>query len=178
MESKLPEKPKLGLYIDDSNLYYAAKNAGWKVDYKKLYRWIAQRNIIVYAKYFMGIPEWEPAKSINKVLANYYKKIGYKIIEKPLKRIKDKNKCNFDVEMHDEIMKDLQALDIVYLASGDSDFMRTKENILQAGKRIKFLTYKNHCSWEIRHSWHIFFDDIKDEVIKSSTTSVGLDKHI
>jgi len=158
MDTKLPEKPKLGLYIDDSNLYYGAKNAGWKVDYKKLYKWVAQTNVIVYAKYFMGIPEWEPAKSINKVLANYYKSIGYEIIEKPLKRIGGRNKCN---------------LDIVYLASGDSDFMRTKKNILQAGKWIKFLAFKDYCAWEIRKSWHIFFDDIKEEVIKTSIASRG-----
>jgi len=173
MDTKLPEKPKLGLYIDDSNLYYGAKNAGWKVDYKKLYKWVAQTNVIVYAKYFMGIPEWEPAKSINKVLANYYKSIGYEIIEKPLKRIGGRNKCNFDVEIHDEIMKDLKDLDIVYLASGDSDFMRTKKNILQAGKWIKFLAFKDYCAWEIRKSWYIFFDDIKEEVIKTSIASRG-----
>jgi len=39
-----------------------------------------------------------------------------------------RNKCNFDVEMHDEIIEDLEDVDIVYICSGDSDFIRTKKN--------------------------------------------------
>ena len=116
----------------------------------------------------MGMPSWEPAKSINKALAGYYKKIGYEIVEKPIKRIKDiqRNKCNFDVEMHDSIIKNLPNLDIIYLASGDSDFMITKKSVIEAGKRIKFLAFKNNCAWEIKMSWHVFLDDIKEEIIR------------
>ena len=33
--------------------------------------------------------------------------------------------------MHDEIMEDIDGLDIVYIASGDNDFIRTKEKILK-----------------------------------------------
>ncbi len=82
------QKPKLVLYIDDSNLYYRGKASGWMVDYKKLYQWVA----------------------------------------------------------------------------GDSDFVRTKETTLKAGKKIKFLAYENNCAWEIRSSWHIFLDEIRDEI--------------
>ena len=177
---KLPEKPKAGLYVDDSNLYHRGKEAGWKVDYKKLYNWVAKRNIIVYAKYFIGMPAWEPAKTINKGLAEYYEKIGYEVIKKPLKRIKDagRNKCNFDVEMHEEIRKDLAEVDIIYLASGDSDFMATKAAVLKAGKRIKFMAFKNNCAWEIRESWHIFLDDIREQVERGPVYSaeVGVEK--
>ena len=44
---KLPPKPKAGLYIDDSNLYHCGKEAGWMVDYKKLYKWVAGLNTVV-----------------------------------------------------------------------------------------------------------------------------------
>lgn len=83
------DKQKLGLYIDDSNLYYGAKRSGWKIDYKKLYEWVEKENNIIVAKYFMGMPSWEPAKGINGALAKYYKKIGYEVITKPLKKVKD-----------------------------------------------------------------------------------------
>jgi len=135
---------------------------------------VEKENKIVVAKYFMGMPFWEPARGINKALEEYYKKIGFEVITKPLKKIKDsaeikgfRNKCNFDVEMHDEILKDLDNLEMVYLATGDSDFLRTKEVALGRKKRIKFLTFKTNCAWEIRQSWHIFLDDIKDEIIRT-----------
>jgi uncharacterized LabA/DUF88 family protein len=167
MEGK--HKPKVGLYIDGANLFYQGKISGFMIDYKKLYHWVAQESDIVIAKYFIGQPSWEPAKSLNEAFNKYLKKVGYSIITKPLKKLKTKdgiikNKCNFDVEMHDEIIHDLEKLDIVYLVSGDSDFMRTKERTLSKNKKIKFLAYKKGCSWEIRLSWHILLDDIREHI--------------
>jgi len=169
---KLPPKPKAGLYIDDSNLYNRGKVAGWMTDYKKLYKWVAKINTIVYARIYKGRPRYEPAKSISEAVERYFTKIGYTVTAKDLKKIKDsnspsgfRNKCNFDVEMHDEIMNDLHDLDIVYIASGDSDFIRTKKNILKAQKRVKFIAYENNCAWEIKYgSWFVSLDSIKSEI--------------
>ncbi len=139
------------------------------MDFKKFYKWVAQENEIVYAKIFMGMPAWSPAKFINEGLKKYYESIGYSVVTKPLKKIMlldgtYKNKCNFDVEIHDEVVNDLPRLDMVYLVSGDSDFMRTKERVLKNEKHIKFIAYKNNCSWEIMRSWHLFLEEIKDEI--------------
>lgn len=174
--SELPSKPKVGIYIDDSNLYKRGKATGWMTDYKKLYKWVAELNIVVRARIYMGTPKYEPAKSINEALAKYFIKIGYTVTTKDLKKLRDttnplgyRNKCNFDVEMHDEIMSDLQDLDIIYIISGDSDFVRTKDNILKNQKRIKFIAYENNCAWEIRTaSWFISLDSIRAEIERSS----------
>ena len=179
---KLPEKPKVGLYIDDSNLYKRGKATGWMTDYKKLYHWVASKNTIVHAHIYKGRPRYEPAKSISETLEKYFEKIGYLVTAKDLKRLHDpsspsgfRNKCNFDVEMHDEIMKDLNNLDIVYIASGDSDFMRTKENILKAQKHVKFIAYENNCAWEIKYgSWYISLDSIRNEIER--TTAIKTQK--
>ena len=120
----------------------------------------------------MGRPKYEPAKSISEALEKYFERIGYKVTAKDLKKLRDttrptgyRNKCNFDVEMHDEIMEDIQDLDIVYIVSGDSDFIRTKEKVLKRQKHIKFIAYENNCAWEIRTaSWFISLDSIRTEV--------------
>jgi len=172
---KLPEKPKAGLYIDDSNLYKRGKASGWMTDYKKLHKWVSELNTIISARVYMGRPKYEPAKSISEALEKYFEKIGFKVTAKDLKKLKDstttrgfRNKCNFDVELHDEVMEDLSSLDIVYIASGDSDFIRTKEKVLKNGKHIKFLAYENNCAWEIRtSSWFISLDSIRSEVERS-----------
>lgn len=169
---ELPKKPRAGLYIDDSNLYKRDKASGWMTDYRKLYKWVAELNTIVSARVYMGRPKYEPAKSISEALEKYFEKIGFKVTAKDLKKLKDsnsingfRNKCNFDVEMHDEIMEDIDGLDIVYIASGDSDFIRTKEKILKNQKHIKFVAYENNCAWEIRiGSWFISLDSIRSEI--------------
>lgn len=175
----LPRKPRAGLYVDDSNLYKRGKASGWMTDYKKLYKWVAAKNTIVHARIYKGRPRYEPAKSISEALEKYFKSIGYEVTAKDLKRLRDatapggyRNKCNFDVEMHDEIMSELDDLDIIYIASGDSDFLRTKENILKKQKHVKFLAYKNNCAWEIRcGSWFISLDSIKSEIERTSSIS-------
>ena len=168
----LPLKPRAGIYVDDSNLYKRAKASGWMVDYKRLYEWVAKVNTIVHARIYMGLPKYEPTKSIVLRIMRHLQKSGFEITTKDLKRLVDtdlpggfKNKCNFDIEMHDEIMADLTDLDIVYVASGDSDFLRTKDNILSKGKRIKFLAYEKNCAWEIRSaSWYISIDSLRGDV--------------
>jgi len=168
----LPEKPKAGIYIDDSNLYKRGKASGWMTDYRKLYKWVAALNTVVHARVYMGRPKYEPAKSISEALEKYFERIGYKVTAKDLKKLRDstrptgyRNKCNFDVEMHDEIMEDIDDLDIVYIVSGDSDFIRTKEKVLKRQKHIKFIAYENNCAWEIRTaSWFISLDSIRAEV--------------
>ncbi|MEK7652616.1 MAG: NYN domain-containing protein [Patescibacteria group bacterium] len=174
------KKPKAGLYIDDSNLYKRGKASGWMTDYKKLYKWVAELNTIVSARIYMGRPKYEPAKSISDALEKYFEKIGFEVTAKDLKKLKDptnsngfKNKCNFDVEMHDEIMEDLKNLDIVYIVSGDSDFLRTKEKILKNQKHIKFLAYKNNCAWEIKYdSWFISLDSIKEKIERTKPKQI------
>lgn len=168
----LPSKPKAGLYIDDSNLYHRGKETGWMVDYKRIYKWVAKVNTVIVARIFMGLPRYEPAKTISEAMQRYFEKNGFKVTAKELKRIYDlndpkgfKNKCNFDVELHDEVMNDLNNLDIVYIASGDSDFLRTKDNVVKAQKHIKFLAFELNCASEIKYkSWFISLDSIRNEV--------------
>jgi hypothetical protein len=175
---KLPAKPKAGLYIDDSNLYHRGKASGWMVDYKRLYKWVATLNTIVHAHVFMGLPKYEPAKSFSIAMRDYLEKNGFAVTTKDLKRLQDqsnakgfRNKCNFDVEIHDEVMKDLADVDIVYIASADSDFVRTKDNILKAQKHIKFVAYDLNCASEIKYtSWHVSLDSIRNEVERGPKT--------
>lgn len=144
-EFKLPPKPRAGLYIDDSNLYHLGKESGWMCDYKKIYKWVSSLNTIVYAKIFMGMPKYEPARSISMAIKDYFEKNGFDVIDKDLKRLRD--------------------LDIVYVASGDSDFLRTKDKVLKSQKHIKFLAYELNCASEIRYSsWFQSLDEIRSEI--------------
>jgi len=62
-------------------------------------------------------------------------------------------------------MMDIDDLDIVYIASGDSDFIRTKENILKRQKHVKFLAYEKNCAWELKYSsWFISLDSIRGAI--------------
>ena len=154
------------------------------VDYKLLYKYITSLNTIVKAHVFMGLPRYEPARSFSLTMRDYLEKNGFTVTTKELKRLRDasdpkgfKNKCNFDVELHDEVMRDLPNVDIVYIASADSDFIRTKDNVLKAQKHIKFLAYDHHCASEIKYSsWHVSLDSIRDQVERGKNRAIKTEK--
>jgi uncharacterized LabA/DUF88 family protein len=161
-------KLRTGLYIDVANMFYQGKRNGWFLDYKKLFTWLQNDHDIIIAKYFIGEPSWNPARYVHKSFVNWMTRMGYVVITKPLKNITSNgkiiSKCNFDVEIHDEIQQDLVCIDLVVLLSGDSDFLRTKERVIAKNKRIKFMSYKQGCSWEIRKSWHHILDNSRAEI--------------
>jgi len=166
-------KKRIGLYVDDANLYYGQKRAGWKIDYSRLLSYVSQFGVVCVAKYFIGMPGWEPAKGINEALKADRIKAGYVVITKPLKKIFDPssiqgfiNKCNFDVEITMEACMDMENLDKVYIASGDSDFVYIKTIAFSKGKQLEFMPFESNCAWEIKLSEHTFLDDIKDRVSK------------
>lgn len=43
---------KLAIFIDAANLELSAKDRGWKVDYKKLHKWLSQLGTIKYLGFF------------------------------------------------------------------------------------------------------------------------------
>ena len=63
------------------------------------------------------------------------------------------------------LWKTSRILDIVYIASGDSDFLRTKDKILKNQKHIKFIAFELNCASEIKYSsWFVSLDSIREEV--------------
>lgn len=82
------------------------------------------------------------------------KKTGYKLVTKPLKLIRDKNKghlrkANFDVEIAVEAIKFLKEFDNLILFSGDSDFDYLLKEAKTNGKKIIVVSMKYLVSREL-----------------------------
>ena len=54
---KTPAKRKIAVFVDDANLFYAQRRAGWRVSWKKLLRILSASGDVVYAGYYIGTPE-------------------------------------------------------------------------------------------------------------------------
>ena len=76
------------MYIDDSNLYKRGKASGWMTDYRKLYKWVAELNTIVSAKYIWGDQNMNQPNQSVKHWEKYFEKIGFKVTAKDLKKLK------------------------------------------------------------------------------------------
>lgn len=148
--SHLKIKGKIAVFIDAANLELSAKDRGFKVDYKKLNKWLNELGRIKYIGFFTVRFDNKRHDKFLTVL----KKTGYKLITKPLKLIRDKNKghlrkANFDVEIAVEVMKRIKDFDTLVLFSGDSDFDYLLKEVKAQGKQTIVVSMKYHIAKEL-----------------------------
>ncbi|MBI3626991.1 NYN domain-containing protein [Candidatus Uhrbacteria bacterium] len=121
-------------FIDEQNLYFALRDDGWKLDYKKLRIYLKEKYFISKAYIFMGfIPS-------NHRLYNYLKLAGFVIIFKPVLQLSPKKiKGNCDAEMVLQVMIDLNNYNQAVIISGDGDFYCLIRHLIQQNKLLKIL---------------------------------------
>ena len=160
-----------GIFVDEANLFYSQKFLGWHVDWEKVLRFFQQFYNIKIAQYYMGMPSQIEAYEKNILIKNQLQKSGFRVISKPLKKIyldnqkKDfKYKCNFDVEITRDVIRSLDNIDLILLASSDSDFIGLRDDVISHKKGFIFVCFEHNVAWEIRRSYHLFFEDIKEEI--------------
>ncbi len=147
---------KAGLFIDNANWFYPQKELGWKVSYGKLKKFLEQFFILKVAKIYAGTPIDEKHRLFFTKFNYSCRNQGYHLITKPVKKIylpeagKYIEKCNFDVEISLDIARNIQALDLVILGSGDSDFVEIKNFTIEHRKKFLMVSFKKGVSWELR----------------------------
>jgi len=162
---------RVGVFVDEANLFYSQKSAGWRIDWGKFLVFCRQNFEVEFAKYYLGMPLEKVAYDKNVLIKDRIEKSGFEVIEKPLKKIyldsakqKFKYKCNFDVEIACDAIRNLDKVDAALLASSDSDFIGLKKDVIINGKRLVFACFEKNVAWEIHKSHHIFFEDIRGEI--------------
>ncbi len=160
---------KVGMFCDSANLYHAYQKYGWRVDFGKFKNLISQYCDLQFINYYLVIPakndivyygtqrfleKIEPFVTIKKKELKYTS-LGGRVIKKG----------NMDVEITLDVVRKINDLDVIIIASGDSDFYELKNYVVnEKGKNIIFCGYEENMAWELRQCWHIYFNRIKEEV--------------
>ncbi|MEQ8249273.1 MAG: NYN domain-containing protein [Alphaproteobacteria bacterium] len=131
---------RIGLFIDGSNLYAAARALGFDIDYKNLLAVFSERGRIVRALYYTAMIE-DQEYSPLRPLVDWLDYNGYSLVTKPAKEFIDhagrrKIKGNMDIEIAVDLMEMAPRLDHVYLFSGDGDFRRLVESVQRQAVRV------------------------------------------
>jgi uncharacterized LabA/DUF88 family protein len=131
---------RIGLFIDGSNLYAAARALGFDIDYKRLLDVFKDYGHLVRAFYYTALVEDQEYSPIRP-LVDWLDYNGYTMVTKPTKEFTDamgrrKIKGNMDIELAIDVMEMAQYLDHVVLFSGDGDFRRLVEAIQRKGVRV------------------------------------------
>jgi uncharacterized LabA/DUF88 family protein len=144
-------------FIDSQNLNVTVQKNGWKLDWKKLRAYLADKYGVTHAYMFIGyVPEFE----------DMYKQLhdsGYLIVLKPTfdmtrpqkestpehpikEEDKKPTKGNVDADLVLWAMKELPNYSKAIIASGDGDFYSLVEYLHEQGKLEKLMTPSGHYS--------------------------------
>ena len=138
-----PEE-KLAVFIDGANLYAAAKNLNFDIDYKRLLSWISGQSRLVRAFYYTALLEDQEYSPIRPLI-DWLDYNGYTMVTKPAKEFTDhtgrrKVKGNMDIELAIDMMELASRVDHIVLFSGDGDFRRLVESVQRRGVRVTVIS--------------------------------------
>jgi uncharacterized LabA/DUF88 family protein len=135
---------RIGLFIDGSNLYAAARTLGFDIDYKRLLALFSAQGYLIRAFYYTALLD-EQEYSPIRPLVDWLDYNGYTMVTKPTKEFTDpsgrrKIKGNMDIELAIDMMEMLDHLDHIVLFSGDGDFRRLVEAVQRKGRRVSVVS--------------------------------------
>jgi len=131
---------RLGLFIDGSNLYAAARALNFDIDYKRLLEVFSQKGHLIRAFYYTALVEDQEYSPIRP-LVDWLDYNGYTMVTKPTKEFTDpqgrrKIKGNMDIELAIDVMEMAEHLDHIVIFSGDGDFRRLVDAVQRKGVRV------------------------------------------
>jgi uncharacterized LabA/DUF88 family protein len=131
---------RIGVFIDGSNLYAAARALNFDIDYKRLLELFAAKGHLIRAFYYTALIEDQEYSPIRPLI-DWLDYNGYAMVTKPTKEFTDasgrrKIKGNMDIELAIDVMEMAEHLDHVVLFSGDGDFRRLVEAVQRRGVRV------------------------------------------
>jgi len=132
---------RAALFVDGANMYAAAKNLGWEIDWDKVLAYYQKKYDLIRAYYYTAIPDGEAR---IRPMVDYLNYNGWTVISKPTKEYTDvsgrlKIKGNMDMEMALDVIDMAESpsdiIDII-LFTGDGDFKVLAARVQQRGCRV------------------------------------------
>src|SRR3989338_7321295 len=129
-------------FIDGQNLNLGIKNLGWKLDYMRFRKYLADKYSVITAYYFISYVTG------NQPLYSELQKAGYVLVFKPT--IPDSNgnvKGNIDADLVLQAMIDFPNYDKAIIVTSDGNFYSLVKYLYQNNKlRFVMSPYIKTCS--------------------------------
>ncbi len=131
---------RLALFIDGANLYAAARNLGFDIDYRRLRDWFRGKSRLVRAYYYTVLIEDQEYSPIRP-LVDWLDYNGYSLVTKPAREYTDhagrrRIRSSIDVELTVDMIEMADRLDHAVLFSGDGSYRRAIEAVQAKGTRV------------------------------------------
>ncbi len=167
-EQVLQNRGRVAIFIDGSNLFYAALQLGIEIDYTKLLYRITSSSRLLRSFFYTGV---DRTNEKQQGFLLWMRRNGYRVIAKDLVQLPDgSKKANLDVEIAVDMMALVGAYDTAVLVSGDGDLAYAVDAVSYRGARVEVVSLRSMTSDSLINvaDRYIDLDDIKSSIQKTS----------
>jgi uncharacterized LabA/DUF88 family protein len=129
------ESDRIAIFFDMSNLYFAARDMGIRIDYARLLEFLTAGRRLHRAYAYLG---YNPEDESSHSFITWLKRNGFRVKTKALRRFEDgSTKANLDMELAIDLLTQAPHIDVAIIVSGDGDFVNLVDAAQNAGLRIE-----------------------------------------
>ena len=165
-EQLLENRGRVAIFIDGSNLFYAALQLGIEIDYTKLLSRLTGGSRLLRAFFYTGV---DRTNEKQQGFLLWMRRNGYRVISKDLVQLPDgSKKANLDVEIAVDMMALVGSYDTAILVSGDGDLAYAVDAVSYRGARIEVVSLRSMTSDSLINvaDRYIDIEYIKEEIQK------------
>ncbi|MFN3927631.1 MAG: NYN domain-containing protein [Pseudanabaenaceae cyanobacterium] len=166
LEYGVGSRGRIAIFIDGSNLFYAALQLGIEIDYTKLLKRLTGNSRLLRAFFYTGV---DRTNEKQQGFLLWMRRNGYRVIAKDLVQLPDgSKKANLDVEIAVDMMALAGSYDTAVLVSGDGDLAYAVDAASYRGVRIEVVSLRSMTSDHLINvaDHYIDLETIKDDIMK------------
>lgn len=167
-EQVLENRGRIAIFIDGSNLFYAALQLGIEIDYTKLLCRLTCGSRLLRSFFYTGV---DPTNEKQQGFLLWMRRNGYRVITKELVQLPDgSKKANLDVEIAVDMLSLVGCYDTAILVSGDGDLAYAVDAVSYRGIRVEVVSLRSMTSDSLINvaDRYIDLEGIKTDIQKAS----------
>ncbi len=165
-EQVLENRGRVAIFIDGSNLFYAALQLGIEIDYTKLLCKLTAGSRLFRAFFYTGV---DRTNEKQQGFLLWMRRNGYRVIAKDLVQLPDgSKKANLDVEIAVDMVALVNYYDTAVLVSGDGDLAYAADAASYRGARVEVVSLRSMTSDSLINvaDRYIDLEGVKDDIRK------------
>ncbi len=155
---------RIAIFIDGSNLFYAASHLNIEVDYRRLLTTLVRGRRLLRAYFYTGV---DPQNEKQRGFLLWLNRHGHRVVSKELAQLPDgSRKANMHVEMAVDMMRISEYCSTLTLLGGDGNLAYALQVLSQRGTSIEVVSLQSMTSDSLIDLADAYTDlaDLKDEI--------------
>ena len=155
---------RIAIFIDGSNLFYAASHLGIEVDYRRLLTTLVGGRRLLRAYFYTGV---DPQNEKQRGFLLWLNRHGHRVVSKELAHLPDgSRKANMHVEMAVDMMRISEYCSTLTLLGGDGNLAYALQALSQRGVSLEVVSLQSMTSDSLIDLADIYTDlaDLRDDI--------------